>query len=575
MFSKKNLVFLFLISLILLILQYLPYIYHVRQTPPDRVYLGAERYTPDYYIYLFYTNQGFLNRTTVSDFYTNEPHEDSLVHVEYLIMGKIGSLLGFSVITTYYFFRSLFLIIYIFASFWFITKFIKDSLWQKLTLILSFFWGGLFWPEVTNTGLNLKSYFDFYQPPDLINRLTFEPHKLIGMGLFLIILNVIARTSYYGHRTKQSIKYYILLPLLLVVGFIHGITSISIAFTIIFYLLLVSLLKLLRHKFTLKTLLSFSPFFPIIVFLILPVFYWQRVFATNPVWYNVFYTWEKYFTNIDRLAPLVPTIIGYLFTIGPLIFLSLIGLKKFLNDHKQTGLFILSFLLSNIFLFFLGYIVLGTSKHRFFQTPYLLVWSILASYGLREFADKITISAGDSASVVRGFFSLFSKKTPPAIRALAGPALITTLLLFGLPNLKQGLDRQLYQFGTPPNLEFLAYPAKTFYQGLLWLKKNTTTNDIILSLPTAGNIIPAIPGRKVVVGDYVHTYRFAEKLSLVTKFYKGQMTNIEAKNYLQKEKVSFVFWGEEEKNIGDYPAKTEFLKEVFRNKDVVIYQVKF
>ncbi|MBI3385001.1 hypothetical protein HY030_02295 [Candidatus Gottesmanbacteria bacterium] len=570
-FFKKDFPFLFLISLILLILQYSPYVYHLHQTPPDRVYLGAERYTPDYYIYLFYTNQGFLNRTTVSDFYTNVPHDDSFVHIEYLVMGKIGHLLGLSVVAAFYLFRSLFLIIYILTSFWFITKFIKDTLWQKLTLILSFFYGGLFWPEITKTGLNLKAYFDFYQPPDLINRLGFEPHKLIGMSLFLIIL-------YLSYKTYKTYKTYIILfSLTLLAGLIHGITSISLIFTIIFYLLLKVIIHILNNKKPhLVGLLKSAKYYLFLAFLSLPLLYWQWVFSKNSAWQNASW-WEHYFVQADFKSPLLPTLLGFLVVLGPLIFLSLLGLKQFLQKTQQLGLLLLSFLSSNIFLFFLGFYFLETSKQRYFQTPYLLGWSILAMYGLIDLIEKIR----------RRLTNFLRSPIPSERRGILTPQenlvnrhrkllIITTtiILIFGLPNFKQGLDRELYQFGKTPNLDLFSYPPKPWYESLVWAKDHTEANDVFLSLPNAGHVIPAISGRRVFLGDFFHTPGYYDKLPFVTKFYGGQMTKEEVKKILSREHINYIFVGYEEKALGDITKyQPGLFSEVFKNNEVVIYKV--
>lgn len=553
---KKNWLFLLLVIGLTIFLQYLPFLYHLRQTPPDRVYLGAERYTPDYYIYLFYTNQGALNRVSVSDFYTNEPHNEALVHIEYLVMGKIGALIGLGVVATFYLFRSLFLIIYLLLSFWFIAKFFKDLGWQRITFLFSIFWGGVFWPT-TEQGLIFKTFFDFYQPPDLINRLTFEPHKLMGMSLFLLLLfyGLSFYENYQKYNLSQRIRRFVLLLLFaLLGGLIHGITIISLIFTVVFYLLSKSLLVLFSKE---KIRLLWQPallMFLLFLVMISPIFYWQQVFSQNPVWYQVFKYWEGYFVQIDSKAPLAPTLVGFFLILGPLILLSLIGVRKLLTEHKNLGLLLISFLSSNLFLFFYGYIFLGTSKHRYYQTPYLLVWSILAIYGLR---------------------TLFSRpQRLSKLRFVMAGVACFLLLSVGLPGTKQGFEKQFYQFGQPPNLELLAYPTKGMYGGFLWLKDHSRTNDVILSLPTVGNIIPAIPGRKVLVGDYVHSYLYAEKLPLVQKFFKGEMTLGEAENFLNKEKVNFVFVSVEEKALGNLSSYVSLLQNVYQNDETMIYKIK-
>jgi hypothetical protein len=549
---KKNRAFLIIVSLVLLILQYVPFYYHQNQSTKNRVYLGAERYTPDYYVYLYYINQGVLGKNLVVNFYTNEPHAGSLVHIEYLLMGKVGNLFKLPISVIFYGFRSLFLVVYVLISFWFIGLFIKNTLVHRLAFLLSFFWGGLFWPEISQNGINLKSYFDFYQTPDIFNRLTFEPHKLIGMSLMLILLALVIKIL-NSQKTYKAIACVCLTITL--TGFLHGVTAIGLIFTMIFYLLFDLLISILNKNRSLSSLFrSFSIPAVFIFAAALPLFYWQYVFSQNHVWYAVS-LWERNFAKIDMASNPVWTVVGFIFTLGPLVVLGLIGIKKFLADHKKFGLLLFSFLLSNVFLFFVGYMFLGTTKHRYHQTPNLVGWSIMATYGIQTIALALQ--------------KVWNKKNLNFLLV----AFYCLLIFMGIPNALQGLNRQLYQFGSPPNLDLMGYPPKKTYEALVWMKNSTNMDDVILSLPTIGQIIPFVPGRKVVVGDYVHTYKYFEKLPLVEKFYSGLMSQDEVKSFLEKENVHYVFWSFEEKNKGNLDVYGNLLKEVFSNKDAVVYEV--
>ncbi len=548
---RKNWLFLLFTILILLVLQNTPYIYHRLQTPKDRVYLGAERYPPDYYIYLFYTGQGALNKTLVTDYYTNEPHEDSVVHYEYLIAGKIGSILGLSLPATFYIFRSLTFLFFFLLSFFFLSIFLKNTLWLKFTFLLSLFWSGIPWLQFNNW-FNLTSYIDFYQPPDLTNRLMYEPHKFLGMSLFLICFYLIS--SLNAIRYPLYAKYFALTALLLLTGIIHGVSSISLIFTILLYLCFRFLIHHMNKKSVLSFISSNIKYLGYLLVLALPLLYWKIVFTNNPVWFQVFNALEGYFVNLDKNAPLLPTIQGYLLILGPLIILSIVGFKKFLSENKNSGLLLLSFLLSNLLLFFIVYVFLGTSKQRYFQTPYLLGWSIMAVYGMQK---------------ILGFL----KRRIININVIVFIIFITVIIL-GLPNFKQGLDRELNQFGTPPNLSLLAYPTKNWYESLVWLKNNSTKESVILALPSTSLIIPAFPGRLVLAGDYVHSFKYNEKLPMVEKFFSGNLTQDEAQAFLKKEKVNYVFVGDEEKSKGEISSYQTLLTLVFSNSDVTIYQVK-
>ncbi len=604
---KGHWLFLLVVTVVLVTLQYLPYIYHASQTPEDRVYLGAERYAPDYYIYLFYFNQGALGRTSVLNYYTNLPHDGSLVHIEYLVAGKIGSLLGLSLPATFYLFRTLTLVFYILVSFWFIGLFFKEEnppiipakagiytnnlgnhivsrvrgndneLLHKLTFLLSFFWSGIFWPETTPTGVNFKSYFDFYQPPDLINRLGFEPHKFLGTSLFLIIIYLLSsfwliqnpsrKTSGVASLPRMTLLFF----LALLAGLLHGVTAVSLIFTILFYLFFMFIISILNKKSVQSFLHQILLVFLIIIPLSLPLLYWQYVFTQNPVWQKVA-LWEKYFVQVDFKSPLWPTLTGYLLVLGPLIFLGLIGLKNFLKTSQKLGLLVFSFLTSNVFLFFLGYLILGTSKQRYFQTPYLAGWSILAMYGIKQINDKLR-GPNNGKEINSREYSGTKKIEQTSSRTLILSVII--ILLLGLPNFKQGLDRELSQFGQNPKVDIFAYPPRGWYQSLVWAKNQTSPAAVFLSLPNAGHLIPALPGRRVFLGDFFHTPDYYDKLTLVQNFYQQKLTPEEARNFLKEQNISYVFYGYEEKKQGDISSYASLLIPVFNNSEVTIYKIKY
>lgn len=518
---KKN-ILIIVFSTVLISLQLFPYIYLSLNTPKGRIYLGAERYYPDYYAYLFYINQGSKGASSVQNLFTNEPHRDTFVHYEYLIIGKAGSFFNLSPQKSYFISRSILLLIYILVSYLFIGLFTKNKLHKNLILMLSFLYDGFFF-------LNLNN---FYQPPNLINRLTNEPHKYIGMILLLL-------TIYFLHRKKL---FFLSLSSLLI-GFIHGTSAIILIATLLLFLFL----QFIAFKKNLSVFIQNNLLVFISLFLLpISLVYWEIVYTNNPIW-NYIGSWEKYAAQIDIKSPALPALISSLFLLGPLISLCIIGLKKFLSENKKLGLLLFSFSISNFILLFFGYIILNTSKIRYYQTPYLLVLCLIAYYGMIELAKKITKK-----------ISLFV-------------LIVTSLLIIpGIPSIVSETNKFIEPYKNSPDISL--YPPIKWSQAIFWLE-NIPKDSVILSLPKAGLIIPAIPGREVVVGDLVSSYNYLQKLPEVKNFYSGKLTPEQAKNYLQKERVNYVFYGLEEKTYGNIDKYSQFLNPVFRNEDATIYKV--
>lgn len=521
----KKSVFIIIFSALLISLQNFPYIYLSLNTPKDKVYLGAEAYYPDYYYFLFHINQGGHGVIAGRHLYTNEINDATLVHSEYNVFGKIGSLFNLSSQTIYILSRAIFLLIYILISFWFIGIFIKNSFHKILILILSFFYDGFFFLNPNN----------FYQPADFINRLTFEPHKFIGMSLTILII-------YSIYKQKSFAVAF----LSLLIGFIHGTSAVNLiaALFLFEFLLLISSVKDLPQFIK-------SNRFVITSLLLLPLspLYWNFIFSKNPVINYGLVGWEKYFVQTDMQAPFLPILTAYLLILGPLIILSSLGLKKFLEENKKLGLLLLSFSVSNFILLFFGYSLLNTSRMRYYQTPYLLALCIIAYYGIIFLAKKINAKRG-------AFILIFT----------------SLLVIPGIPNIVAGINKYIEAYRNSSDIS--VYLPTKWHQAILWLE-NTPDNSVILSLSQAGVIIPATPGRAVVIGYFSNSYGYYDKLPYAEKFFKGKMTASEAKAYLQKERVNYVFYGLEEKTYGSLSNYSSILKPVFENEDATIYKVAF
>jgi len=90
---------------------------------------------------------------------------------------------------------------------------------------------------------------------------------------------------------------------------------------------------------------------------------------------------------------------------------------------------------------------------------------------------------------------------------------------------------------------------------------------------TAGNYIPAYAGNFVYLGHQSETPHFAEKRTLVDKFFSGQMTDAEAKEFLRQARVNYIFFGPQEKELGQFKPFI-FLTSVYQSGYLTIYKVE-
>ena len=78
------------------------------------------------------------------------------------------------------------------------------------------------------------------------------------------------------------------------------------------------------------------------------------------------------------------------------------------------------------------------------------------------------------------------------------------------------------------------YPLTDFWSAIMWLETNTHHSSIVLSKITAGNYIPAYAGNFVYLGHNPESPFFDEKVAQADRFFSGQMTSDEAKQFIKK-----------------------------------------
>ena len=130
-------------------------------------------------------------------------------------------------------------------------------------------------------------------------------------------------------------------------------------------------------------------------------------------------------------------------------------------------------------------------------------------------------------------------------------------------------DVLLYQNNSYPYF----YLADDYSQAMAWLKNNTNWNDVVLSEEVNGNFIPGMSGRKVYLGHGVETVDYENKKEKVEWFWEKDEESDKKKEFLAENGIIYLFYSEAEKELGSFnPENKKYLKAVFRNQTVTIYQ---
>jgi hypothetical protein len=110
--------------------------------------------------------------------------------------------------------------------------------------------------------------------------------------------------------------------------------------------------------------------------------------------------------------------------------------------------------------------------------------------------------------------------------------------------------------------------------GVDWLGENTSREETILAAFDTGNLIPARIGHRVVLGHWIETVAYEDRLAQVTRFFDAATSDEERLALLQRYGVSYVFHGPYERALGAFdPSTASYLILAVQLPAVSIYRV--
>lgn len=507
------------------------FIYRSFDTPSGQVFVGTQFYSDDYAVYVSDIRQGQDGRWTVIDKYTAEPHQPSLIHEEYLLWGKLTSLLGISPILAYHFGRGVFGLLFLCLIYLLLLKLFpqhEQSYLRIASFLLICFAGGF----LTKINGIHQLRLGWLTELDPTQRFGAVPHYLLGfIGLLGVLTNFF---SIIGGRRDLDTFFHLAL-----FGFL-GVFCLPSSFFLLvsimgtFWLLAGFWHLLKKDKDALKVFKSSLPPIAVCIFLSFPVLVYYFYILRIPPWSHIL---VKEAENQGAFS-----FKEYLLALGPVSFLCLTGLLAFKKKPKIIAILFSWITVSLIWSFLLASLF-RLNPTRFLQTPVYIPMAILTVLGITNLVKK------------------------PVWQS----AVIGLILLLGLPASLASLKIQYQMYAGHSGL---IYPEDYLVEGYNFLEKNTDKNETVLAFYMAANIIPFMSGNTVYMGHLQETVNYPEKFNLAKSFFYGQMTEVQARDFLEKGRVKYVFWGPQEKSFGgkidDYP----FFESIFDNGKVTIFKVK-
>ncbi|MBI4990957.1 hypothetical protein HZB96_02575 [Candidatus Gottesmanbacteria bacterium] len=601
--SVKSIIFIALI-LFFLFFSFSPTIFELSQAnklaDSNREFiLEHNYYWPDFNLYLSKVRQGWEGRFTALEKYTSEKHQGSLIQDFYVILGSLGRIFNLDPNFSYQLGRLilsplLLLIILMLVKYYFPFKVRAQQIQTRFVLARQtwfdrgFFWQIIAFLAIIVSGsfprfytdsqgmLQVGRFMEWWSNIDALQRITFIPHILFGQVVsFYLLYQLTIRHSGNAPQNDRSVISTKSLILLIFLGNAAGLVfppSLITLDGVLVLLLVVKIILNIKHqilstkfqinsKYQIPNVLNFENYnFKFIWNLGFWIWDFLFIIVTLPSLLYLFFITKQLpwsaLVEFHRTHLMMIPLDQYILGTGPIIFLGLFGaIISIIKRDKKWQPLILWVLVTFSFASLFS-VIKEQSPLRFTQTGLFIPLGILGTYF---------------------FYQLFQIRQ---IR-LIGLIGITFYLLGSIYMMKTSLDWQttFIRQRVGANVPLVPYPPQTMYpirawmDGIRWLRDNTNHETVVLAEITAGNFIPAYAGNTVYFGQS-NTVDYERKQKEVDRFFKGEMTPVEAKNLLVNGRSKYVFESvqEKEKSGGRSLATIyPFLKSAFSNSLVTIY----
>lgn len=465
----------------------------------------------------------------------------SIFHTYYTLIGKFAAIFRLQPDVSYHAARIVSVEVFILAVFFLSGMLLgpKLALWGAVFALV----GNISPPFVFPQAIHVTWYpygFPWWMTFEALERLYGVPHHIIGPALFIVSLILFVR--YF--RSKKTINIIMASILLFVSSIIYP----PMLFPVVFALPLSFTLFTVRNTVIAKKLTVNRIFFAgiAIIFYAALASYMLLKFQEDQGYpWNMIRTWEINRWNFQEpgFNMQVPLVFGIL----PLVALPAVIKAIITGEFEWMYISVWAYL--PFILLPLVY-VLGIPKMRLFETAPFVPFGLLAA---------------------RSIFTVLPPVRKNLLQIILVCIFLSTSALATVPILKYRIESIDYFLAHKP-LNHSHIPLAS-YHALEFMKEMIPKNSIILSDFTMGNTIPGFIASRSYFGHTFDTIYFEQKQEEVKRFFSMTMTDEDAREFIRKRSIDFVYYGPDEKLLSIKPMQYTFLKKIYGKDGVEIYQV--
>ncbi len=536
-----------------------PWFFEYLATPAGQVFSGINRWSSDYFTYLSYVELGRRGELGARLLATTQPQIPVYAHLAHTLPGFVfGHLFGFNSIFSYHLARAIYGLIFLILCWVFFYRLTKSKMLTAVAFWLTFYVAGF--PKIDHLWpISFSRYLAWFQEQNIIGRATGPLHYTAGAIFFILVV-----LWWFTGKTAGWKK-------ILVAGILINFTLLANPFA--FLILSVSFGIFALVTFAWDSLVPFT--------LAIPLFLYNQHFLSQPPWGTLGNAPAFYIIS----HPAIP-FWDAIMSIGPIFFLGIAGAilmllresedMKFLRQsHVELPqlIFLIIWFFVQLFLFFFGDFV-RLDPLRSFNSLYYLPLALFSAYLITIVSTQLTqiiiqIILRKRKHLFRAIKEQTEQQRGEWVFLIARNTVLSfllfTLFIITGPNYYLSYKEQLFAFTDFKSFSNFTYPTVAQVAAFRWLEKNTPVGSGVLALYEASFLIIGFSGNATGANmDY----------NLRTPFYSGTLSARDADQFLKNNHFRYVYDGYQERAVGGNIALYPFLKKIYENPEVKIYQVR-
>ena len=507
------------ISILIALITMVPYIAASFLVKPSDIFGGFLINPIDGFSYLAKMRQGYDGQWLFHLPYTLDPGKGTFIFVYFLFLGHLSKWLGVPSIYIYHAVRFLGSVLMFGAAFILITRFLKNHIHRLWAFVIVVLGAGLGWLALP-FGLLASDLWIVESIPFLTAYA--NAHFPIATALFLSLIIIMISKH---QSIKKSMGLAILASTLLAA--IQPFSIITLFIFLLLWILWETWIEVreqrdVKNEVRVKWLIYFAMIIGALPWLI----YDYCITLSHP---------EIAEWNAQNITP-SPSVIEYVFGFGAILIISIFGLFTRQFSKSRTERFLMVWMLAQAILLYAPF---GLQRRL--------------SLGL--YFPLVIIAVLTLDRLIRN-----KKKLQFVFLLLLIISIPSNLVVIG-----SGIAGVMKKdpFVVLDNDEMQSYH---------WLSSNVDPGKIILAGPMSGNRIPAFADLRVFYGHPFETTNAKEQRNFIEQAYSSEDDKDETFQMLQELEVSYVFYGPEERELGQ-PQWLENLEVLFTAGEYSIYEI--